>query len=69
MAFLLSFIALCLSVVAWLGLYVWLSNASSPLLNAAALWLSPEGLVGWIFFVALAVAFFWMFVRWRGGLR
>ena len=69
MAFLLSFSALLLASLIWMGLFVWLDGADSAALNASAAWLSPDSVSGWVFYLVLIVVCFWAIVRWRGGLR
>jgi hypothetical protein len=69
MAFLLSFSALILASLIWMGLFVWLSGAESTSLNLVAAWLSPEGIPGWIFYLVLVVVCFLVLVRWKGGLK
>lgn len=53
----------------WMGRFVRMSGADSAPLNTTAEWLSPEGIVGWIFYVAVAIACFLTLVQWRGGLK
>lgn len=69
MAFLLTFASMILAGVLWMGLFVWFGSAHGETLNAIASWLSPEGVVGWVFYLALAAALFGAFARWNGGLR
>ena len=69
MAFLLSFTSLILAGLVWMGLFLWLGATNNASLNAAAEWISPDGIAGWIIYVALAIAFFLILVRWRGGLK
>src|SRR6266496_5545397 len=63
MAFLLSFTSLTVAGIVWMGLFVWLGAANNASLNAAAEWLSPEGIVGWTVYLALAIASFLALVR------
>ena len=47
----------------WMALFAGLGEAHNEVLNAIADWLSPMGIVGWIFFVVLSAACSWLTYR------
>jgi hypothetical protein len=65
MAFLVTFSALLIAGIVWMGLFMWLDGANSAPLNVAAAWLSPDGVLGWLFYLALAFACFWPLAQWK----
>jgi hypothetical protein len=69
MAFLLSFASMILAGVLWMGLFMWFGSTHSDALNAVAAWLSPDGVVGWVFYLALSAGLFFALAKWNGGLR
>ena len=58
MAFLCSFSALIAAGLIWMGIFIWLLESDDSRLNAAAGWISPEGVFGWILYLVLSVAIF-----------
>ncbi|HEX8012690.1 MAG TPA: hypothetical protein VF814_17435 [Casimicrobiaceae bacterium] len=63
MAFLWSFTGLMAAGLIWMAIFVTLSEAQDPALNAIADWVSPMTVGGWVFYVALAVLCSWLAYR------
>jgi hypothetical protein len=70
LAFLITFSVLIGAGALWMALFVGFSESDSGTLNAIAEWLSPEHIVGWIFYLALsAITFVPLARRFLGGTR
>jgi ABC-type nickel/cobalt efflux system permease component RcnA len=66
MAFVVTFSALLIAGVVWMGLFMALRDANSALLRAAAQWLSPDLVSGWFFYFAFAFWCFWRLAQRTG---
>ena len=60
MAFLCTFSGMMAAGLIWMGLFAAFGEAHIAVLNTIAEWLSPMGVLGWAFFVALSVVCSWL---------